>query len=125
MGSYVEVVKQIRELTKHAEKLRRAELADVIRRIKLEIATYGLTASDLGLGLAPTENSSSGAIRKQKGRSFRSNSKSTSPKARRVVPPKFRDEVGNTWSGRGKTPKWFRMAIESGSSVESLRIKEM
>ena len=29
-----------------------------------------------------------------------------------------------TWVGRGKRPKWFVMAIESGLAAESMRVKD-
>jgi DNA-binding protein H-NS len=30
------------------------------------------------------------------------------------VPVKFRDDKGNTWSGRGREPKWMTEAIAQG-----------
>lgn len=39
------------------------------------------------------------------------------------VPPKYRDpKTGKTWSGRGMKPVWFREALASGASKESLLI---
>lgn len=37
---------------------------------------------------------------------------------------KYRDEAGNTWSGMGPKPKWFRNALASGKSLESLQVPE-
>lgn len=35
-------------------------------------------------------------------------------KATGSVPAKFRDDKGNTWSGRGREPKWMTEAIAQG-----------
>ena len=32
------------------------------------------------------------------------------------------ENPGKTWSGRGRQPKWFKDAIESGSTAEDLAI---
>ena len=40
------------------------------------------------------------------------------------VPAKYRnpDDPGQTWSGRGRQPAWFREAIDEGKSAESLEV---
>lgn len=40
------------------------------------------------------------------------------------VPPKYRDPVdaSNTWSGRGRAPRWFEEAVRSGTSADALLI---
>ncbi len=40
------------------------------------------------------------------------------------VPAKYRnpDDPGQTWSGRGRQPAWFREAIGKGKSAETLEI---
>ena len=41
------------------------------------------------------------------------------------VAPKFRNPANpsETWSGRGKRPRWFNAALKSGKSEKSLLIK--
>jgi DNA-binding protein H-NS len=59
--------------------------ADEARRT--EIAEYGLTAQDLGFAVAA-----------RRGR----------PPKKAPLPPRYQDpKSGNTWSGRGKPPKWI------------------
>ena len=50
MKTYVAIKAEIAKLEKQAEAARKAEVSDVIGRIKQAIAAYGLTADDLGLG---------------------------------------------------------------------------
>lgn len=38
-------------------------------------------------------------------------------------PVKYRDESGNTWSGRGLQPNWLKQALANGSTLESFRVE--
>ncbi|WP_310733677.1 H-NS family nucleoid-associated regulatory protein [Aquincola tertiaricarbonis] len=38
-------------------------------------------------------------------------------------PVKYRDESGNTWSGRGLQPRWLKQALANGSALESFRVE--
>lgn len=38
-------------------------------------------------------------------------------------PVKYRDESGNTWSGRGLRPNWLKQALANGSALESFRVE--
>ena len=41
------------------------------------------------------------------------------------VPPKYRnpDDPAQTWSGRGKRPRWFNAALKAGKKEKDLLIK--
>lgn len=45
-------------------------------------------------------------------------------KTRRPVPPKFRNPLDSTqtWSGRGKRPRWFHDALDSGKTADDMLI---
>jgi DNA-binding protein H-NS len=51
------------------------------------------------------------------------NSKTTKPKTK--LAPTHRDPVNheNTWTGRGRQPKWLVKALEGGGSIEDYKIK--
>jgi DNA-binding protein H-NS len=38
------------------------------------------------------------------------------------VPPKYRSPDGETWAGRGATPRWLKAAIKEGKKFESFLI---
>jgi DNA-binding protein H-NS len=40
----------------------------------------------------------------------------------RKVPPKYRDNAGNIWSGRGAQPRWMTAAIKAGAKREDFLI---
>lgn len=121
MSTYQEILSQIESLKKEAEKQRREEVSEAIKAIKKQIAIFGITAEDLQLS-TPDSNKSA-----RKGKKTSNATKGSARRGggtRRKVPPKYRDSSGNTWSGRGKQPKWLLAALASGVDLEALRIKE-
>lgn len=109
--SYSQVMKQIQNLQREAEDLRRKEIQGVVERIKEAIKAYNLSASDLGLGAAKRGRVS--AARKAAPKAHKSKSRA----------PKYRDENGNTWVGRGKRPGWLRDALAAGRNLSDFAIR--
>ncbi|WP_174976518.1 H-NS histone family protein [Pandoraea soli] len=97
-SSYEALRAQIAELEREAEALFQEEKAAAISSMKVEIAKYSITATDLGLrlsGPAPAKQAK------------------TSPSV------KYRNhETGDEWSGRGPAPKWLKEQIAGGKSKE-------
>lgn len=88
MTTYRELQTQIEKLQKEAENARKTELANAITEIHAKMREYGISPEDLGFG--------GGAKRKPM------------RPTRRPVAPKYRNNAtGETWSGRGKPPKWM------------------
>ncbi len=110
------IQQQIEKLQKEAENVKAKEVAGIVKRIQLEIATYGLKPNDLF---------------EPKGRTPVSPKKVGSPKvskAKKKSEPviKFKDEAtGKTWSGHGKRPGWYIQAIESGKTPGDLAVKPL
>ena len=42
------------------------------------------------------------------------------PAPKQKLPAKYRDDAGNTWSGRGSTPLWLKSALAEGKTLEQL-----
>ena len=110
--TFQQIQKQIEALTREAHNLRKKEIADVVARIKEAIAVYGLTAQDLGLA------GTRGRPPKVKAAAAAPAPTATAKKTRKVK-IKYRDNAGNTWTGRGSRPRWLRDAIDGGTSIES------
>lgn len=109
------LLQQVAALQRQAEELKRKEIPGVVARMKEAIAFYGLTAADLGLGAAPAREAK--IPKSPKGSPAK---KSPAGKPPSVI--KYSDSQGHTWSGRGPKPQWFKDALSSGASVESLRV---
>lgn len=88
--TYKDIKAQIADLEKKAIEARKAEIANVVSDCKSKIKEYDLTPADLfpasALGAKPVKT------------------KTDKP----VSPAKFMDpKTGNTWTGKGKPPKWI------------------
>lgn len=114
------IEQQIEVLQQKAAKLREAEVAGVIDRIKIAIAHYGLTAEQLGLTSSKRSKAVDGSAVASKPAASTRKKKARSAKAPGT--PKYGDGTGKTWTGNGKRPKWFLDAIASGKTAEDLLI---
>jgi DNA-binding protein H-NS len=97
-----QVQKQIAALEAKAAKLREAEKAGVIARIKEAIKVYGI---------APRELYSATPVK----------AKSKQEKAVAAA-PRFSDGKGNTWIGRGPYPQWVRDALDAGKKLADFAV---
>ena len=99
MTSYTELQREIARLMQQAEAARKTEVAAVIDDIKAKMAEYGITVADLG---------STGRSSRAKGT---------------TVAAKYRNHAtGETWTGRGKMPRWLQAAVNSGKRKEDFLI---
>ncbi len=99
--SYQQLKQQIEELRKQAEELRKKEKGEAIARIKDIMLEYGITVNDL-MG------------RRGNGAHVRKGS---------PVAPKYRHPAtGETWTGRGKMPRWLQAEVNKGRAKEDFAI---
>ena len=86
MATYQELLKQQAALSVQIEEARKREIADAVNRARQIVAEYGLTEKDV----------------------FPAGRRSPVTRATSKVAPKYRDPAtGQTWTGRGKPPKWI------------------
>ena len=99
MATYTELKAQAEVLLKQAEVARRAEIASVVAEIQARMKEYGITLDDL-----------KGGAKKAK--------------ARTSVAAKYRNPAtGESWSGRGRAPKWLAEEQAKGRSKDAFLIK--
>lgn len=103
--SYSQIVQEIETLKRKAETARAKEVAGVVQRMKEAIKVYGITAEDLGFG--------GSAARPAR----RAEAASNGPAV-----PKFADQNGNTWVGRGPHPSWIKEALAAGKSLQDFEV---
>jgi DNA-binding protein H-NS len=85
MTTYQEYKAKIAELENLAENARKNEVSKAKEQIATIMRDYGLTVADLGTV-----------------------TKAKPVKTRAPVPTKYRDDAtGQTWTGRGRAPKWL------------------
>lgn len=126
MGKTVEqLTRQMERLQRQIDAARDREVAGVVARIRVAIAHYQLTPAQLfaskpvraKAALAPAPRA-----RKKAARSPTSRASGGTPRPGNKLPPKYRDDAGNAWTGRGSTPRWLRDALAAGKSREDFAV---
>jgi DNA-binding protein H-NS len=90
--------------------------APAIKKVKALMKKLGVTVKDL-----TSEDSVAKSAIKRRGRPKQVKTERTANSDRKVA-IKYRDDKGNTWTGRGKTPRWLAEAEKAGNSREIFRI---
>lgn len=113
--TFISIQRQIEKLQKEAALIKEKEVGGVIERIRIAIDFYKLTPADLF-------ESKSNAKAKGKPKSPAGTAtKVVAKNTERVI--KYKDEAGNSWTGHGKRPNWFKAALEGGKTAEDLLVK--
>lgn len=97
MATYQELLNQRKELEKQIEAARKQETAEVVAQIRKLMADFQLSIGDI-------------------------TSKSSAVKGSKVAPKYRNPETGDTWTGRGRQPKWVEAALASGKTLEDLAV---
>jgi DNA-binding protein H-NS len=119
MNSLIDIQIQIEKLQRQAQEIRSKEFTSTVQDILAKMQAFGITAKDLKT-----------AKLGKPAKAGRGKSKATvsakaakgSKRAGIVIAPKFRGPNGETWSGRGLTPKWLAILIAQGRSKDEFAI---
>ena len=102
MTSYKELLKQRDALEQQIHEARTREISEALATVRATIQEYGLTQDDV---FPATRSRSTSAAKGSK------------------VAAKYRDPAtGETWVGRGATPKWMRAYLEAGRNKDEFLI---
>ena len=86
MSTLAELIKQREALETQIAQVRQNELANTVAKVKALVVEFGLTAQDI----------------------FGKSAAKPAGASKNPVAPKYRDpSTGQTWTGRGKAPKWI------------------
>ncbi|MES2941324.1 MAG: H-NS histone family protein, partial [Pseudomonadota bacterium] len=100
MSSLVDIQSQIEKLQKQASQIKAKEFDKTVLEIRQKMAAFGITAKDLQ---APKNAKTPAPVQPTKKRAAAGPKKVSST----PVPAKYRGAEGQTWSGRGLTPRWL------------------
>lgn len=101
-SSLIEIQAQIAALQAQESEIKSREMDEKIAQIREIMTAYGITIDQL------------------KGKTTKvPSSKSSNP-----AQPKFTGPNGESWTGRGLTPKWMKSLIEAGHSKEEFLISK-
>ncbi len=101
MDELEKIRNEIAKLQKKAEEIEIANRQPVLEEVKSKIKLYGFTAKELGVS---------------------TKDKSADGKKVSTVAIKYRDG-DNTWTGRGRPPKWMEEKIKAGESKDKYLVK--
>ncbi len=114
----------IAQMTATANKIRKEEIAHVKKAIQSKMAEYQLSLHDLGAAGVAAYKSARKSMRVSKAAAGREKAPAKGKDKRSVVKPKYKHaKTGETWSGRGKTPRWMADEIKAGKKRDSFLIK--
>ncbi len=117
MNNLIDIQNQIEKLQKQANEIKSKEFNSTVQDILAKMQAFGISVKDLQIA-KPYKAAKAGRKAKV---GVEKNSKRLK-KASVAVAPKFRGPNGETWSGRGLTPKWLAALIAQGQSKESFAI---
>jgi DNA-binding protein H-NS len=117
MTKLIDLQSQIEKLQKQASEIRSKEFDATVAEILQLMNAYGITLKDLQ---APKSKTKAGRPAKSVGAKPVKIKKEKKEKS--AVAAKYKGPNGETWSGRGLTPKWLASLIASGQSKESFLI---
>ena len=115
MSNLVEIQQQIEKLQKQATQIKAKEFHKTVAEIRGKMTAFGITIKDL----------QSPAGTKAKTTASRKTGKSAVKKVvgGAAVAAKYKGPEGQSWSGRGLTPRWLKTLLESGLTKEDFLIK--
>lgn len=92
--------------------------APAIKKVKALMKKLGVTLEDLAEKPGSADPATRRRGRPRKGAA----DKPAKSAGSRKVAIKYRDEKGNTWTGRGKTPRWLVEAEKTGKTREHFAV---
>jgi len=106
MSNLLEIQNQIAILQRQADEIKAQQFSQVVQEIMAKMDAFGITVADLDGG--------------KSGRSRKSGYVPT--KSLNPAPPKYRGPNGESWTGRGLTPRWLTALIDEGHTKEEYAI---
>jgi DNA-binding protein H-NS len=114
MSNLVDIQAQIEKLQKQANDIKSKDLANTVQDILSKMQAFGITIKDLQTA-KPAKAGTSG--KKSRGKVGTVAKATKAPKKPgTAVAAKYRGPNGETWSGRGLTPKSMATLIAQGQS---------
>lgn len=117
MSNLIDLQSQIEKLQKQAADLKSKEFNSTVADIRAKMAAFGITVKDLG--------GKSTAKKGKPGRPAKAGKVAKVRKSKAAGVPvaaKFRGPNGETWSGRGLSPKWMTALIAQGRSKSDFAV---
>lgn len=119
MSNLIDIQGQIEKLQKQANDIKTREFAKTVQEISATMQAFGITLKDL----------QSASLKRGKSilspKPHRGSGKPGTARTRKsvAVAAKYRGPDGESWSGRGLTPRWLAALLAQGRLKEEFVIK--
>ena len=117
MGNLLDIQMQIEKLQKQASEIKDREFDKTVQDIREKMKAFGITVKDLQAAPAGRKGRGKAAVA---AKPKASGAKSKAAGA--VVAAKYRGPNGETWSGRGLTPRWLSALLAQGKTKQDFAI---
>jgi DNA-binding protein H-NS len=116
VSNLIDIQSQIEKLQKQANEIKAKEFNSTVQDILAKMQAFGITVKDLQ-SAKPVKATKGARGKGGATKPAKANKKSGVP-----VAAKYRGPNGETWSGRGLTPKWMAALIAQGQTKESFAV---
>ena len=121
MSNLIDIQTQIQKLQKQASEIKSREFDATVREILAKMQAFDISIKDLQGATAKIGKKRGRPASKVIGKSAASGAKRKT--AGTPVAAKYRGPNGESWSGRGLTPRWLSTLIVQGQTKESFAIQ--
>ena len=118
MSNLMEIQSQIDKLQKQATEIKGREFGKTVQEILAKMQAFGITLKDLNPGKARNGKTKAKGTTTSKPAGSKIKKKATT-----TVAAKYQGPNGETWSGRGLTPRWLAALVSNGKTKEDFFIK--
>lgn len=124
MGNLIDIQGQIEKLQKQAADIKNKEFDKTVQEIRTKMQAFGITVKDLRFTKGRAAKGKAKAKAKTKAKAATSVKRAPGSKKRgQAVAAKYRGPNGETWSGRGLTPRWLAALVAQGRKKEEFAIE--
>ncbi|MDP1955335.1 MAG: H-NS histone family protein [Polaromonas sp.] len=119
MNNLIDIQTQIEKLQKQASEIKSKEFDKTVLEILAKMQAFGITLKDLQPG---RRRKTVGKV-SDKSKSVKKQAQGVKKTAVSSVAAKYRGPEGETWSGRGLTPRWLAALLAQGKTKEEFAVK--
>jgi len=120
MSNLIDIQSQIQKLQKQADEIKSKEFDKTVQDILAKMQAFGISVKDL--------QAASATPRKGRGRPAAAGKVKVAVTKKKTastpVAAKYRGPNGETWSGRGLTPRWLATLVAQGQTKDVFFIKD-
>ena len=120
MSNLIELQGQIEQLQQQAAEIKARDFDKTVKEIREKMQVFGITVKDL---TTVKRGPRAGKVKKDGAPAKKVASPGAKKQAGKPVAPKFRGPNGETWSGRGLSPRWLASLVEQGANRDDFAIK--